>query len=194
MYKFANKWVKDSLMVWCLFSIAGMLMTYLNFFSSLDHAEKFKLYLFSQYPNKHFSLEKENDGYLSFLDINIFREKENLSLVFIGKTPSVVFILIYTASYKHSYPRDFIEKCIKNFLDRVLRPKTVVSILLKKDLMIQTRINLVMKCKLPYWNFCISFVTKINLINFFTFKDKIPVFLCSHIVYISKSGGSSASY
>ena len=65
-----------------------MLMTYLNFFSSLDHAEKFKLYLFSQYPNKHFSLEKENDGHLSFLDINIFREKENLSLVFIGKTPS----------------------------------------------------------------------------------------------------------
>ena len=88
MCKFANKWVKDSLMVWCLFSIAGMLMTYLNFFSSLDHAEKFKLYLFSKYPNKHFSLEKENDGHLSFLDINIFREKENLSQVFIGKTPS----------------------------------------------------------------------------------------------------------
>ena len=39
-------------------------------FSSLDHA--------SEHPNMNFSLEKENDGRLSFLDINIFREKGKL--------------------------------------------------------------------------------------------------------------------
>ena len=43
----------------------------------------------------NFSLEKENDGRLSFLDINIFREKR----MFIEKRPSVGFILISTASY-----------------------------------------------------------------------------------------------
>ena len=44
-------------------------------FSSLNQAEKFKKYLSSKHPNIKFSLEKENDGRLSFLDINIFREK-----------------------------------------------------------------------------------------------------------------------
>ena len=45
-------------------------------FSSLYQAEKFKKYLSSQHPN--FSLEKENDGRLSFLETNIFREKGKL--------------------------------------------------------------------------------------------------------------------
>ena len=44
-------------------------------FSSLDQAEKFKKYFSSKHSNIKFSLEKENDGRLSFLDINIFREK-----------------------------------------------------------------------------------------------------------------------
>ena len=42
---------------------------------SLDQAEKFKKYLSSKHLNINFSLEKENDGRLSFLDINILREK-----------------------------------------------------------------------------------------------------------------------
>ena len=68
-------------------------------FSSLDQAEKFKKYFSSKHPNINFSLEKENGGHLSFLDVNIFREKENLSLMFIGKRPSMVFILISTTPY-----------------------------------------------------------------------------------------------
>ena len=44
-------------------------------FSSLDHAEKFKKYLSSKHSNINFSLGKENDGRLPFLDINIFGEK-----------------------------------------------------------------------------------------------------------------------
>ena len=43
--------------------------------ASLDQVEKFKKYLSSKHPNINFSLEKENDGRLPFLDINIFREK-----------------------------------------------------------------------------------------------------------------------
>ena len=67
--------------------------------------------------------------------------------------------------YKNSYPCDFIDKCIKEFLDRVLTPKTVVSTVPKKGLSIVlpslgksslqlcTRINCVIKNKLPHCNF-----------------------------------------
>ena len=34
------------------------------------------------------------------------------------------------------YKRDFVDKCIKNFLDKVLTPKVVVNTVPKKDLMI----------------------------------------------------------
>ena len=108
--------------------------------------------------------------------------------------------------YKNSYPRDLANKCIKEFLDRIITPKIVVSAVSKKDLMIapphlgkcslqiRTRISRVMKNKLPYCKFRIVFQTKCKLINFFTFKDKVPVFLHCGIVYKSKSGGRNATY
>ena len=75
MCKNENKWLKD-----CPHSLKPVFYRrYVDdifvLFSSLDQAEKFKKYLSSKYPNIKFSLEKENDGRLSFLDINIFREK-----------------------------------------------------------------------------------------------------------------------
>ena len=90
--------------------------------------------------------------------------------------------------YTNSYPRDLVDKCIKVFLDRVLTPEVVASTVSKNNLMIvlpylgklslqiRTRINRVMKNKLPHCNIRIAFRTKCKLINFFTFKDKIPVF------------------
>lgn len=45
---------------------------------------------------------------------------------------------------KKSYPHDFVDKCIKMFLDRVLISKIVVSTVPKEDLMIL----------LPYWVSC----------------------------------------
>ena len=92
------------------------------------------------------------------------------------------------------------------FLNRILTRKVVVSTVPKKDLMtvlpyfsklwlqIRTRINRVMRNKLPHWNLRIVFQTKCKLINFFTFKDKIPVFLRSGIVYKFKCGGCNATY
>ena len=66
MCSFENKWLKD-----CP-----------NFLKSVFYRQYvddifvlFKEYLSSKHPNINFSLEKENDGRLSFLDINIFREK-----------------------------------------------------------------------------------------------------------------------
>ena len=38
--------------------------------------------------------------------------------------------------YKNIYPLDFVDKCIRNILDRVLMPEIVVSAVSKKNLMI----------------------------------------------------------
>ena len=60
--------------------------------------------------------------------------------------------------------RDLIDKCIKEFLDKMLAPKPVGSAVPKKDslialpylgklsLQVHTRTNRVMKNKLPYCN------------------------------------------
>ena len=202
------------------------------------------MYLSSKYPSTNFSLEKENDGRLSFLDINIFREKGKfVTNVYRKKTFSGVYTnfnsfipetyktgliesllfrcfnlcsdfvkfhheinILKGILYKNSYPRDFVYKRIKNFLDRVLTQKVVVSTVPKKDLMIvlpylgklslqiRTRINRVMKNKLPHCNFRIVFQSKCKLINFFVLKDKIPIFLRSGIIYKFNCGGYNATY
>ena len=38
--------------------------------------------------------------------------------------------------YKNSYPRDLVDKCIKEFLDKILAPKPVLSTVLKNNLVI----------------------------------------------------------
>ena len=43
-------------------------------FFPIDHADVFKEYLSSKYLNIIFSMEKEKDDCLPFLDVNIFRE------------------------------------------------------------------------------------------------------------------------
>ena len=74
-----------------------------------------------------------------------------------GKTIVILDKIFYISAKKNSY----LDKCIKEFLDRVLTPEIVVGTVLKKDLMIvllylgklshqiRTRINRVMKNKLP---------------------------------------------
>ena len=190
------------------------------------------------------SLERENDGRLSFLDINIFREKGKFVTnvyrkktfsgvytnfnTFIPETYKTGFIesllfrcfnlcsdfvkfhheinILKGIWYRNSYPRDFVDKYITNFLDKVLTQKVVVSTVSKKELMIVlpylgklslqicTRINRVMKNKTPHCNFRIVFQSKCKLINFFTFQDKILIFLRSGIVYKFKCDGCNATY
>ena len=147
-----------------------MLMIY---FSSLNQAEKFKKYLSSKHPNIKFSLEKENDGRLSFLDINIFREKGKfVTNVYRKKTFNGVYTnfnsfipetfktglmasllfrcfnlcsefvkfhhninILKGVLHKNSYQRDFVDKCIKNFLDKVLTQNVAVSTVPKKEVL-----------------------------------------------------------
>ena len=70
----------------------------------------------------------------------------------------------------------------------------VLPYLGKFSLQIRTRINRVIKNKLPNCNFRIVFQTKCKFIIFFIFKDKIPVFLRSGIVYKFICGGCNATY
>ena len=58
-------------------------------FSSPDHADKFRKYLLSKHCNIKFSIEKEEDGGLPFLDINIFHEKFATN-VYSKKTSGVI--------------------------------------------------------------------------------------------------------
>ena len=48
-------------------------------FSSTDHGDRFKEYLSSKYLNINFSIVKEMDGCLPFLDVNIFRENKKFA-------------------------------------------------------------------------------------------------------------------
>ena len=73
--------------------------------------------------------------------------------------------------YKNSYLRDLVDKCIKELSDEILAPKSVVSTVPKKDivialpylgkfsLQIRTRINRIMKNKLQYCNIRFVFQT-----------------------------------
>ena len=108
--------------------------------------------------------------------------------------------------YKNSYPRDLVDKCIKEFLDKILAPKPVVSTVPKKNLVIgppylgklslqiRTRINHIMKNELPYCNIRFVFQTKCKISNSLTFKNKIPSFLRSGIVYKFQCGSCNATY
>ena len=212
-------------------------------FSSPDHADKFKEDLSSKHPNINFSMEKEKDGCLPFLDVTIFCEnekfatnicrKKTFSGVYtnfksfipetykVGLIKSLLFQRFSLCSdfikfhheidklksilFKNSYPCDLIDKFIKGFLDKILTPKPVVSRVPKKDLIIAlpylgrlslqicTRINCIMKNKLRYCNVRFVFQTKYKISNFFAFKDKIPSFLRSGIVYKFQCGSSNAT-
>ena len=108
--------------------------------------------------------------------------------------------------YKNSYPRDLVDKSIKEFLEKILAPKPVVSTVPKKNLVIalpylgklslqmHTRINRIMKDKLPYCNIRFVFLTKCKISNVFTFKDKITSFLRSGIAYKFQCGSCNATF
>ena len=183
------------------------------------------------------SLEKEEDGGLPFLDINIFRENDKFATNVYRKKTSGVYanfksfipetykiglikLLLFpcfslcsyfikfhheidrlkSILYNSSYQCDLVKKCIKEFLDKILAPKPAVSAVPKKNLVIAlpylgklslqicARINHIMKNKLPYCNIRFVFQTKCKISNFFTFKDKIPSFLHSDIVYKFQCG------
>ena len=133
----------------------------LALFSSPDHENPFNEYLLSKHPNMSFSIEKEKDGCLAFLDVNIFCENEKFAVYtniksFIPETyktclvKSLLFRSFSLCSnflklhyeidklksilYKISQPCDLVDKRIKEFLGKIVVPKPVVITVPKKEL------------------------------------------------------------
>ena len=83
-------------------------------FSPIDHADVFKEYLSSKHLNINFSLEKEKDGCLPFLDVNIFRENGRFATNVYRKKK---FNGIYT-NFKRFMPETYKIYVIKSLLFR----------------------------------------------------------------------------
>ena len=86
---FENKWLRDCPNDFKPVFYRRYIDDIFVLFSSPDHADKFREYLSSKHPSIKFSVEKEENGQLPFLDINIFRENDK---VYRKKRPSVGFI------------------------------------------------------------------------------------------------------
>ena len=130
-------------------------------FSSPDHADRFKEYLSFKHPNINFSIEKENDDCLPFLDDTnidlqltsiekrLYRKVYTNFKSLIGLIILLLFRCLSLCSdfikfhheidklksifYRKSYPRDLIGKCIKEFLVKIQAPKPEVSTVPKRN-------------------------------------------------------------
>ena len=94
------------------------------------------------------------------------------------------------------YPCDLVDKRIKEFLDKILAPKTIAGTLSKKDLVIalsylgklspqiHIRINCIMNNKIPYCNIRFLLQTKCKINNFLHLKTK---FLRSYVLVLLRN-------
>ena len=91
MYSFESKWLQD-----CPNSKSVLYRRYIDdtfaLFSAPDQEDTFKEYLSSKHPNIDVPIEKDEDGCLLFVDVNIFHENENLrSNIYRKKTFSGIY-------------------------------------------------------------------------------------------------------
>ena len=95
----------------------------------------------------------------------------------------------------NSYPVNFIDICIKSFLDKLYVPKRVLHTVPKKELLIilpylgkhsiniKSRLYSCISKALPYCQLKINFQSRVRLGNLFAFKDIIHIELRSNLVY-----------
>ena len=107
---------------------------------------------------------------------------------------------------KNGYPIGFIDRCIKNFLDKIHTPKITVTTVEKQKLLLVLPYlgldsNIVRKSlfktfqkTLPACKLNVVFKTKFRLSNFFKFKDRLCKDLTSGIIYKFQYGSCNASY
>ena len=79
MCSFESKWLRDCPNYFKPVLYRRYIDDIFVLFSSPDHADQFREYLSSKHTNIKFSIEKEEDGRLPFLDINIFRENDKFA-------------------------------------------------------------------------------------------------------------------
>ena len=111
-------------------------------FESSESADSIREYMSSKHQNINFTIEKENVGSLLFLDVKICRKNGKfVTTVYRKPTFSEVFNIYksFIPTYqkrgllhhlkniliKNNYPLNFIDSCIKSFLNKLCARKAV---------------------------------------------------------------------
>ena len=101
---------------------------------------------------------------------------------------------------------NFIDSCIKSFLNKLYAHKVVVPNVPKRNVFvklpflgstsfqIRKKLQKLFSDKLTSCNLKIVFMSPIRVKSFFTFKDKLPKMLLSGLAYQYKCGGCNATY
>ena len=96
---------------------------------------------------------------------------------------------------RNRYPNDFIDVCIKKFFDKLYITKRIYQTVEKKQLLIilpflghlsfetRNRLNSGIRNQLPSCSLRIAFQSKTRLSSLFKFKESIPKYLRSHLIY-----------
>ena len=213
-------------------------------FSSELHVTKFLNYMNSKYRNIKFTVEREENDSLSFLDIKIFRDNGKFQTsVYRNPTFSDVLtnfesflpisykydpvstllhrVFMICSSYRtlhfeilklkqifrsNGYPKNFIDRCIKMYLDKVFIKHPNICVVPKKELVcvfaflgrksleIKKRLQNAIERTLPYCKLKVIFKSLSKIVNHFHFKDVIPKKLCSGIVYSFRCNSCNAIY
>ena len=174
-------------------------------------------YMNTKYPNIKFTFEHEHNNSFSFLDVKICRENNKLTTSAYRKPTFSGFLLIssllhrcfnITSSYEkfhneinalkqmlklNGYPTQFIDRCIKQFLQKLYVTKAIQDAANKKQLLIvlpflgaqsflvRKRLQSRIRNTIPYSSLRIVFQSKTRLSSLFCFKDIIPKEISSHL-------------
>ena len=198
----------------------------------------------SKHRNIKFTVEREENDSLSFLDIKFFRDNGKFQTsVYRKPTFSGVltnFESFLPISYKYNlvstllhrgfmicssyrtlhfeilklkqifrsnwYPKNFIDRCIKMYLDKVFIKHPNICVVPKKELVcvfpffgrksleIKKRLQNAIERTLPYCKLKVIFKSPSSIFDHFHFKDVIPNKLCSGIVFSFKCNSCNAIY
>ena len=139
-------------------------------FKSSESADSFREYMSSKHQNINFTVEQENVGSLSFLDVKICRkngkfvtsvyrkstysgvfanyesfiptyQKRGLLHTLLHRSFSICCDHLKTILIKNNYPLNFIDSCIKSFLNKLYTPKVMIQNLPKRNIFIMFQIR-----------------------------------------------------
>ena len=106
----------------------------------------------------------------------------------------------------NNYPVNIIDQCIKKFLDKLYVPKQIVLTVPKRELLVvlpflgtfslnlRKRLYKSVSKSLPQCNIKVIFQSKNRLSSLFKFKDSIPLYLPSHLIYKFKCSNCNITY
>ena len=172
-------------------------------FESSESADSFREYMSSKHQNINFTVEKENVGSLSFLDIKICRKNGKfVTSVYRKPTFSGVFTNYksFIPTYqkrgllhhlkniliKNNYPLNFIDSCIKSFLNKIYTPKVIFLNVPKRNVFvklpflgstsvqIRKELQKLFSNELTSCNLKTVFTSSVKVKSFFTYKDRFP--------------------